>query len=100
MGGKIFLAVTARHRSGSACCNLLLTFLAAIFESSSLFAPVHTCSQSTTWNVYPILCLMFAKRCVRRFLRTILPEAKMRAVVLGSRILMITAAKRCTSRSS
>lgn len=41
-------------------------FLAASLESSSLFAPVHT----------------------------ILPEEKIKAVVLGSRIRMITAAKR------
>lgn len=45
---------------------ILAYFLAARRESSSLFAPVHT----------------------------ILPEEKIRAVVLGSRILMITAAKR------
>jgi len=31
---------------------------------------------------------------------TILPEAKMRAVVLGSRIRIMTAAKRCASEFS
>lgn len=43
------------------------TFFAASFDSYSLLAPVHT----------------------------ILPEPKMSAVVLGSRMRMITAAKRC-----
>ena len=47
-------------------CTILAYFLAASLESSSDFAPVHT----------------------------ILPEPKMSAVVLGSRILMMTAAKR------
>lgn len=45
---------------------ILAYFLAANLESSSLFAPVHT----------------------------ILPEEKIRAVVRGSLILMMTAAKR------
>ena len=47
-------------------CTMRAYFLAANLESSSDLAPVHT----------------------------IFPELKMRAVVLGSRILIITAAKR------
>jgi hypothetical protein len=46
---------------------ILAYFLAASFEASSLLAPV----------------------------QTILPEANISAVVLGSRILMMTAANRC-----
>ena len=49
---------------------LCLTFLAAVLESSSDLAPV----------------------------TTILPEAKISAVVLGSRMRMMTAAKRCMGR--
>lgn len=48
------------------------TFFAASLESCSDFAPVHT----------------------------ILPDAKMRAVVLGSRMRMITAAKRCRAHGT
>ena len=51
---------------------ILAYFLDANLDSSSDFAPVHTIS----------------------------PELKMRAVVLGSRILMITAAKRFVVYSS
>ena len=92
-GGGRVKGTQQRPKQGTRTGNpnfwmILAYFLAASRDRSSLRRHTHTVKFATAVTP-PFLSYLLAP------VQTIFPELKMRAVVLGSRILMMTAAKRC-----